>query len=94
MRKKKAATHICPVCGTEAAANERRRGNIFIELVLWLFLIIPGIIYSSWRLEMWMNVCRLCGHERMISLNTPMGRKLHAELQEYRENAVALNAAG
>jgi len=36
------------------------KGNGWIELVLYLFYIIPGIIYSIWRRSGEPNVCPLC----------------------------------
>jgi len=37
-----------------------KKGNGWIELVLYFFYIIPGVIYSIWRRSDPPNVCPLC----------------------------------
>jgi len=36
------------------------KGNGWVEFVLYLFYIVPGIIYSVWRRSAPPNVCPLC----------------------------------
>ncbi len=36
------------------------KGNSWIEFVLYLFYIIPGIVYSVWRRSEQPNICPLC----------------------------------
>jgi len=40
----------CKNCGFVGVPKMFVRGSFFIELVLWVCFIIPGIIYSIWRL--------------------------------------------
>jgi hypothetical protein len=40
------ATHICATCGSVMTPKTHTPGNILVELILWLMLLIPGIIYS------------------------------------------------
>jgi hypothetical protein len=56
------------------------KGSILIEIVLWLFLIVPGLTYSLWRMTTKYRVCRDCGSVAVIPKNTPAGAKL---LQQY-----------
>lgn len=44
-----------------------KKGNGWIELVLYLFYIIPGIIYSIWRRAGNSNVCPKCNSTSVIS---------------------------
>lgn len=37
-----------------------KKGNGWIELVLYLFYLVPGIIYSIWRRSGQPNVCPVC----------------------------------
>lgn len=67
---------VCTACGTRGNPARHTRGSIFIELVLWLCLIIPGVIYSIWRLSSKQDVCPACGQPNMIPVNTPAGKKL------------------
>lgn len=37
---------VCTTCGHHGPTRQHTRGSIFIELVLWLLFIVPGLIYS------------------------------------------------
>lgn len=67
---------ICSNCGTIGKPKTLTKGSFFIELILWIFLIIPGIIYSIWRLTTRTKVCSFCKAENMVSLNSPVGKSL------------------
>ena len=74
------ATLICATCGTQGNPKTRTKGSILIELVLWICFIVPGILYSIWRLTTKEKVCRTCGANNLVPLTSPMGQKLRAEL--------------
>lgn len=61
----------CKDCGTEAVPATRTRGSIWIEIVLWLCFIVPGVIYSLWRISTRRKVCSACGSEALIPVNSP-----------------------
>lgn len=42
-----------------------------MELGLWLLFIIPGVLYSIWRLASAEYVCPRCDAPHMIPLDTP-----------------------
>lgn len=65
---------ICAACGTVGQPKSETRGSILIEIVLWLCFLIPGLIYSIWRLTTRRPVCRACGGHELLPLNTPGGR--------------------
>jgi len=67
---------ICDNCGTIAVPLSIAKGNIIIELILWLMFIIPGLIYSIWRISSKYNACPSCKSKNPIGLNTPKGIKL------------------
>jgi hypothetical protein len=52
-----------------------------MEIALWLFLILPGLIYSVWRLTSREKVCGICGG-RMIPINSPRGQQLWCAYHE------------
>ena len=61
-----AQQYYCGVCRTyfpEVGA----RGNGWIELVLYLFALVPGIIYSIWRRSGDKRVCPKCRSSSVIS---------------------------
>jgi hypothetical protein len=55
------------------------KGSFLMEFVLWLFFIVPGVIYTVWRLTTVAKGCPVCGAESMIPVHSPMGRKLQKE---------------
>lgn len=67
---------ICPHCGTRGSPATHTRGSTGIELVLWLCFIIPGLIYSMWRLGSKQPVCPSCRQPGMLAVTTPRGREL------------------
>lgn len=61
----------CTTCGSEAPAQTVTRGSIGIELVLWLFFLVPGLIYSVWRLTTKHRACKVCGSTAIIPPHSP-----------------------
>lgn len=67
---------ICPACGTRGEPKTITRGSLRIEILLWLLLIVPGVIYSLWRLTTRAEGCPACGQIGMIPVATPRGQQL------------------
>ena len=67
---------ICPYCGTRAEPYMRPKGSTLLELFLWLCLIVPGLIYSFWRVTSRDEVCPSCGQAGMIPVTSPRGYAL------------------
>jgi hypothetical protein len=61
----------CMTCGTDGTARRITKGSIWIEIVLWLAFIVPGIIYSIWRLTTRRDVCGACGSETIVPPASP-----------------------
>lgn len=70
------AEMICPACGTRGPAKMRVGGSFMIEVILWLMFIVPGLIYSIWRLTTKKPACASCGSTAVIPIDTPMGAEL------------------
>lgn len=64
----------CPNCGTVGRPRTRVKGSFWIEVVLWLFLLLPGLLYSIWRLTSKEWVCPSCGAPNMIPADSPKAR--------------------
>lgn len=73
---------ICSNCGTIGVPKTVTEGSFFIELILWLCFLIPGLIYSIWRLTKRHQACRTCGSKDLMPLNSPMGIKLQNEFRQ------------
>jgi len=52
----------CKLCKHKGVTKKKIKGSFLVEVILWLFFIIPGLIYSIWRLTTKDNVCSNCGH--------------------------------
>jgi hypothetical protein len=58
----------CTNCEFEGEAKTYTPGSILIELILWFFFLIPGLIYSIWRIGSRQKVCPRCGWKNCIKI--------------------------
>ena len=85
---------VCRNCGAIGDPVKKTNGSFMIEIVLWVCFIVPGLIYTLWRLTSKIDVCRSCGGDQLIPVETPEGRKLapdHAE-QKMQPSPIAVAA--
>ena len=72
---------ICLQCGSVSKRAVRTiQGSFLLECSLWLLFILPGIIYSVWRLTTKAKVCPTCSSREIVPLASPIGQKLQREL--------------
>lgn len=71
---------ICTACGALGDMRIHTRGSLWIEIVLWLTFIVPGLVYSIWRMTTRDRVCGSCGSAQLITIGSPVGKKLFAEM--------------
>lgn len=69
----------CTDCGSIGESKTVTKGSIWIEVVLWLCFIVPGLIYSIWRHATRHEACSMCGSQSIVPLDTPVGRELTAQ---------------
>jgi len=67
---------LCLNCGTQGKPKLKTKGSIFIEIILWLCLIVPGLIYSIWRHTTRYKACPSCGAPNMIPLDSPRAQEI------------------
>jgi len=72
---------ICPNCGYRGKPKRVTKGSFVLEIFLWIILIVPGVLYSLWRLTSKQEQCPQCGAINMVPLNSPRGRKLIKEFE-------------
>lgn len=70
---------ICKSCGTAGEPKTVTPGSILIEIFLWLMFLLPGVVYSVWRLTARHRACRSCGGAELVPLDSPIGRRLLSE---------------
>jgi hypothetical protein len=71
---------ICTTCKSVGNPKTTVKGSFVIELILWLCFLLPGLIYTTWRLTSKSHtVCPKCLNPTMIPLNTPYGKQIYNE---------------
>lgn len=64
----KEAVH-CLDCGYEGEPKKITKGSFILEIFLWLLFLLPGFIYSIWRLTSGRYYgCPDCKSEKILSL--------------------------
>ena len=72
---------LCTTCGYVGNTKRVTKGSFLIELILWIAFIVPGLIYSVWRLTSRYDACPKCGAANMIPLNSPIAKRMMQEQQ-------------
>ncbi len=70
----------CTTCGSQGRSRTHTRGHLGIELILWLCLIVPGLLYSIWRLASRNEVCSQCGAATLVPADSPVAIKMRKDL--------------
>ena len=70
---------VCTTCGFIGSPKKVVKGSILIEIILWLAFLIPGLIYSIWRLTTKYDACPKCKNTSMVPADSPTGQKLIGE---------------
>lgn len=80
-----AEAKVCTTCGTQGLPKTRVKGSFAIELLLWICCLLPGMIYTAWRLTTKEKVCRVCQANTLVPIDSPVGRRILSD----RQSAVA-----
>lgn len=67
---------ICTNCGFTGKSEKITKGSMSTELFLWILFLIPGLLYSFWRLATKYEGCPKCKSANMIPEDSPVGKKL------------------
>lgn len=71
---------FCKNCGYMGEPATVTRGHFSIELLLWLCFILPGLVYSIWRLSSRYAACPKCDAPGMIPVSSPFAPPAAAEV--------------
>ena len=81
-QRNKPPTHICTKCRSTSRPKTVMPGSPPIELLLYMFFILPGMLYSAWRHKARRaDRCAACASDAMIPLDTPEGERLFTALE-------------
>lgn len=64
----------CSHCGTVARPVTMTKGTFVLEVLLWLLFLLPGMLYTLWRLTTRQKVCPGCGTPNMLPLDSPKAK--------------------
>lgn len=62
----------CTTCGHEGPAKTVTRGSIAVEIILWICFLLPGLVYSVWRLSSKYKACTSCGSRTLVPTGSPV----------------------
>lgn len=66
----------CKACGYTGKPKYDTQGSFLIELILWCTFIVPGLVYSLWRMSSKKQICPLCKSTDLIPLNSPIAKQM------------------
>jgi DNA-directed RNA polymerase subunit RPC12/RpoP len=69
---------VCTNCGFKGRPKQYTKGSFLVELLLWLCFLVPGLLYTVWRVATRYKGCPNCGHPHMIPKDSPMAEKILA----------------
>ena len=72
---------VCTRCGTIGRPKRYTPGTFGMELLLFLFFIIPGLIYGIWRIAARKDVCAACLSDELVPIGSPAGRAMTSRTQ-------------
>ena len=70
---------VCTACGYVGQPKTITKESIGVEILLWLLFLVPGLIYSVWRLSSRYDGCPSCGQATVIPRTSPMAQKFLRE---------------
>jgi len=74
-------TYFCVTCCSVVKRPKKiTPGSFIIELVLWLFFIVPGLLYSLWRIGARYKACPVCNSKNIIPSDAPLAIRLQSKL--------------
>ena len=71
--------YLCKSCGTIGKATSVTPGSFIIEIALWIAFIVPGILYSIYRITKRHNACPKCKSREIIPTDSPIAVRVLSE---------------
>jgi hypothetical protein len=68
---------ICKICGSVGAPKMDKRGTASLEFLLWLCFLVPGFLYSIWRLMTRFQTCSNCGSTKVTEFEPSRSLDAH-----------------
>lgn len=78
---------MCTECHHVGPPQRVTRGSFWVEVLAWLLFLVPGLIYSLWRIGTRYNGCAACGSAAVIPLDSPRALQLRKAAREQAATA-------
>lgn len=75
------AEFICPKCQYIGKPGKKKRGGSVLGVLAWMIFPL-GLPYTIWRSVAGIAVCKQCGNELLIALDSEVGRRLVPPLED------------
>lgn len=75
-RTPKSPTHVCTLCCSQVRPVAITPGTFGMECLLWLCFLVPGVIYSIWRIASRYAGCPVCKAKNCIPIETPAAQSI------------------
>ena len=72
---------VCTNCGTKGKGKRVTPGSFFIELILWLCMLVPGLIYTIWRISKRHDACPVCKSDSVVPADSPAAVRVLQKFQ-------------
>jgi len=67
---------FCCNCGHEGKAKKGTPGSLLIEILLWFMMLVPGLIYSIWRMSSKFQKCPHCNSKNILPSDSPIAKQI------------------
>ena len=68
--------YVCTTCGTGSNGETITPGYFILEVLLWCLCLLPGLLYSVWRLSSRYKGCPACGAKGIVPVTSPVGQQM------------------
>ena len=66
---------VCITCRDIGRSTDFTRGSLLTEIILWICFVVPGFIYSLWRVSTSAKIgCPSCKTPSMVPVRTHVGK--------------------
>jgi hypothetical protein len=70
------AKMVCTNCGHFGTSRTHTPGSFVVERFAWLLFILPGLVYSLYRVSARKKVCAMCGAAQLVPEHSPLGQRI------------------
>src|ERR1043166_2982469 len=77
--KQRSRPKYCTRCGHIGPPGFFTGGSPFVAAILWLCLIVPGLLYSMWKIARSRGVCTRCGDTILVPPDSALAKQLSEE---------------